>query len=172
MKKIFSLAIFALFATAGMAQSAKAQLKMDEGKFTEALQIVKDAIADNDAAVKDVTEKAQAKGKPVVLDKQNQKYAALYNQGATCYAQIFNPELMKAANQQPLDTMLFVQSLDNMINYYTKSYTYDNMPDAKGKVKPKFNAALKAVSTTISTAPSSSTSVATRLEPASSSRST
>lgn len=140
MKKIFSLAIFALFATAGMAQSAKAQLKMDEGKFTEALQIVKDAIADNDAAVKDVTEKAQAKGKPVVLDKQNQKYAALYNQGATCYAQIFNPELMKAANQQPLDTMLFVQSLDNMINYYTKSYTYDNMPDAKGKVKPKFNA--------------------------------
>lgn len=140
MKKIFSLAIFSLFAAAGMAQSAKAQLKMDEGKFAEALQIVQEAIVDNDAAVKEATEKAQAKGKPVVLDKQHQKYAALYNQGATCYAQIFNPELMKAANQQPLDTMLFVQSLDNMIDFYTKSYTYDNMPDAKGKVKAKFNA--------------------------------
>lgn len=76
MKKIFSLAIFSLFATAGMAQSAKAQLKMDEGKFAEALQIVKDAIADTDKSVQEAKEKAQAKGKPVVLDKFNQKYAA------------------------------------------------------------------------------------------------
>lgn len=140
MKKIFSLAIFSLFATAGMAQSAKAQLKMDEGKFAEALQIVKDAIADTDKSVQEAKEKAQAKGKPVVLDKFNQKYAALYNQGATCYAQIFNPELMKAAAQQPLDTMVFVQTLDDMVNAYTKSYVYDNTPDAKGKVKGKFDA--------------------------------
>ena len=131
MKKIFSLAIFSLFAAAGMAQSAKAQLKMDEGKFAEALQIVQEAIVDNDAAVKEATEKAQAKGKPVVLDKQHQKYAALYNQGATCYAQIFNPELMKAANQQPLDTMLFVQSLDNMIDFLCDKINYLKLSKTK-----------------------------------------
>ncbi len=140
MKKIFSLAIFSLFTLAGMAQSPKAQLKMDEGKFAEALQVVNEAIADTDKDVQEATAKAQAKGKPVVLDKFNKKYAGLYNQGATCYAQIFNPELMKAANQQPLDTTVFITALDNMITYYTKSYVYDNMPDAKGKVKAKYDA--------------------------------
>ena len=140
MKKAISLVILSLSAAAGMAQSPKAQLKMDEGKFAEALEIVNEAIADNEKDAAEATAKAQAKGKPVVLDKFNKKFAGLYNQGATCYAQIFNPELMKAANQQPLDTMLFVNSLDAMVEAYTKSYVYDNMPDAKGKVKAKYDA--------------------------------
>ena len=48
MKKSISLAILTLSAAAGMAQSPKAQLKMDEGKFAEALQIVNEAIANNE----------------------------------------------------------------------------------------------------------------------------
>lgn len=140
MKKSISLAILTLSAAAGMAQSPKAQLKMDEGKFAEALQIVNEAIANNEKDAAEATAKAQEKGKPVVLDKFNKKFAGLYNQSGTCYAQIFNPELMKAANQQPLDTMVFVNTLDAMVNAYTKSYVYDNMPDAKGKVKAKYDA--------------------------------
>ena len=55
MKKSISLAILTLSAAAGMAQSPKAQLKMDEGKFAEALQIVNEAIANNEKDAAEAT---------------------------------------------------------------------------------------------------------------------
>lgn len=140
MKKIVSLAVFALMATAGFAQSAKAQLKMDEAKFTEALPIIEADIQKNTADCKAAADKAAAKAKPFDASKFNAKYAGLYNQAAICHAQLFNPELMKAAGNQALDTLRFMKELDAMIEGYTKSYEYDHMPDAKGKVKAKYDA--------------------------------
>ncbi len=140
MKKILSFAAFACFAMAGMAQSSKADLKMMEGKFAEALPIVEAAIAENGTKMADAKAKAEAKGKPFDPSKFNAQYAGLYNQLGKCQAQIFNPELLKAANQQPLDTALFASALDKMVDGFSKSYIYDHTPDAKGKVKAKYDA--------------------------------
>lgn len=140
MKKILSLAAFVLMATSAMAQSAKADLKMQEGKFTEAIPVIDAEIAKVQADEKAASDKAQAKGKPFDASKFNAKFAGLYNQNAKCWAQLFTPELMKAAGSQPLDTTLFVTSLDHMVDYANLSYKYDNIPNAKGKVAGKFNA--------------------------------
>lgn len=140
MKKILSLAVCALCATAAMAQSPKAELKMQEGKFAEAIPVIDAELAKVQADEQAAAAKAQAKGKPFDASKFNAKYAGLYNQNAKCWAQLFTPELMNAAQNQPLDTLRFCESLDNMINYAHESYKYDNMPNAKGKVEPKFNA--------------------------------
>lgn len=147
MKKFLSLAAFALMATSAMAQvetpsgyNGKAYGLMNSGKLTEAISLIEADLAKTDNEVKVATEKAAAKGKPADLGKLNAKYAGLYNQVATCWAQIFNPQLLHAANSEPLDTALFVKSLDNMVNYYTKSYEYDHTPNLKGKVSPKFDA--------------------------------
>lgn len=139
MKKILSLAAFALVAATGFAQSAKAELKIQEGKFAEALPIITAEIQKNADDCKAAADKAAAKAKPFDPSKFNAKFAGLYNQAATCHAQAFNPELMKAASSAPLDTTKFITELDAMIENYTKSYEYDNMPDAKGKVKAKYN---------------------------------
>lgn len=140
MKKILTLIACAFVATAGMAQSTKAQMKMDEGKHADAITILKAELDKNAQDAKAAADKAAAKGKPADLSKFNSKAAGMYNQLGTCHAQLFNPELMKAANQQPLDTAKFVRELDEMVNSYNKSYEYDHMPDAKGKVKAKFDA--------------------------------
>lgn len=139
MKKILSLAAFALFATASMAQSLKADAKIQEGKFAEALTIVEAEIQKTKADMQAAVEKAKAKGKEADLGKFNAKLAGLYNQAGICESQAFNPELMNAANNAPLDTAKFVSSLDRMVNNLTESYVYDNTPNLKGKVAPKFN---------------------------------
>lgn len=139
MKKILSLAAFALFATASMAQSLKADAKIQEGKFAEALTIVEAEIQKTKADMQAAVEKAKAKGKEADLGKFNAKLAGLYNQAGICESQAFNPELMNAANNAPLDTAKFVNSLERMVNSFTQSYVYDNTPNLKGKVAPKFN---------------------------------
>lgn len=139
MKKFLSLAALALFATSAMAQSPKAQMKMEEGKFTEAIPVIEAEIAKVDTDCKAAADKAAAKGKPFDASKFNAKYAGLYNQSAKCWAQVFTPELMNAAQNQPLDTLKFIKALDNTVEHANKSYTYDNTPNAKGEAKPKFN---------------------------------
>lgn len=139
MKKILSLAASALFATASMAQSLKADAKIQEGKFAEALTIVEAEIQKTKADMQAAVEKAKAKSKEADLGKFNAKLAGLYNQAGICESQAFNPELMNAANNAPLDTAKFVSSLDRMVNNLTESYVYDNTPNLKGKVAPKFN---------------------------------
>lgn len=129
MKKILSLAACALFATAAMAQSSKADLKMQEGKFAEAITVIDAEIAKVKADCEAAQGKAQAKGKTFDPSKFEVKLSGLYNQNAKCWAQIFTPELVKASQSTPLDTALFVKSLDNMIDYAADSYRLDK----KGK---------------------------------------
>lgn len=129
MKKILSLAAFALFATAAMAQSAKADLKMQEGKFAEAIPVIDAEIAKVKADCQAAQAKTQAKGKAFDSSKFDAKLAGLYNQNSKCWAQLFTPELMKAAENAPLDTAAFVKSLDYMIDYASDSYKLDK----KGK---------------------------------------
>lgn len=146
MKKILSLAAFAFVAISAMAQmevpagyNSKAYNLMNNGKYDEAMSIVSEEIQKVKDDIKVAVEKAQAKGKEADLGKFNAKLAGLYNQAGMCESQIFNPELMKAASQAPLDTAKFVGSLDRMVSNFTQSYTYDNTPNLKGKVAAKFN---------------------------------
>lgn len=57
----------------------------------------------------------------------------MYNMAAELQAQIFNPELMKAAQGVPFDTTLFVTTLDKMVDYYTKSHEADITPDKRAR---------------------------------------
>lgn len=140
MKKFLSLAVFALCASAAMAQSSKATMMMQEGKFEAALPVIEAEIQKVTTEAKAASEKAAAKGKPFDASKFNDKYAGLYNQGAQAWAQVFTPELMHAAQNEQLDTARFISSLDKMVEYGNLSYQYDNIPNAKGKAKGKFNA--------------------------------
>lgn len=139
MKKILSLAVFALFATAGMAQSTKAQLKMDEGKFNDALPIIEAEIAKVNADCKAAADKAAAKGKPFDAAKFNAKLAALHNQAATCWERLYMPILDQASKSEPIDTAEFVRTTLNTIDNSLISAKYDHTADAKGNVKPKFD---------------------------------
>lgn len=65
-------------------------------------------------------------------------WAEMYHQAGELRAQLFNVELMKAAQGMPFDTTAFVTHLDSMVFLYTKSHEADIAPDKKGKVKPKF----------------------------------
>lgn len=91
-------------------------------------------------------EKGEIKAAADLLDEalanpKTTKFAQMYNMAAEMHAQLFNPELMKAAQGLPFDTTLFVTSLDKMVTYYTKSNEADMKPDKKGNVKPKYQAA-------------------------------
>jgi tetratricopeptide (TPR) repeat protein len=57
---------------------------------------------------------------------------------AEIHAQKMNPELMKAAQNLPFDTLCFCVNLDKAMDYYQKSHEADITPDKKGNVKPKF----------------------------------
>ncbi len=124
MKKVLGLlVIFAQSLFAGYAQSLyNVETKMNENKWSEALVDLLPLIE---------KEKSKEKMKP-------QKVAELYKMAATCKVQIFNAELMKAAQQLPLDTALFISALDEVVDYCTKSHEYDMMPNKKGEVKPKY----------------------------------
>lgn len=66
------------------------------------------------------------------------KFAEMYNLTGEVYAQIFNPELIKAAQGLPFDTLLFCDALDKSLTSYVESHKADITPDKKGRVKPKF----------------------------------
>lgn len=129
MKKFFALTACALVASASFAQSPKAQLKMDEGKFAEALPIVEAEIAKNTDALKAATDKAQAKGKTVDPTKFNAKYAGLYNQAAQCWERQYLPELDKATKSLELDTLGFASASCKAFESALASVKYDQ----KGK---------------------------------------
>lgn len=66
------------------------------------------------------------------------KFAEMYHQAAEDNAKLFNPELMKAAQGMPFDTVSFCKYLDKMVMFYSKSHEADVKPDEKGRVKSKF----------------------------------
>lgn len=111
----------AMMAACGMsfAQNSaiyKAKTLQEEGNVAEAAKVVEEALA----------------------NPKTTKFAEMYNLAAELQAQIFNPELMKAAQSMPFDTVVFANSLDNAISYYIKSHEADVTPDKKGRVKSKF----------------------------------
>lgn len=122
MKKLLSTLALATVAAVGMAQNSviyKAETLMSENKTAEALDVLKSSF-DN---------------------PKTTKFGEIYNKAGKCAAQLFNPELMKAAQNQPLDTMKFVNRLNEMVDYYTKSYVAEHTPNEKGKMpKAKFDA--------------------------------
>ena len=119
MKKfISSIALMGLAVMAYGQNSAiyKAQGHLDKSEFKEAAEILEGAMS----------------------NPKTTKFAEIYNMAGKAEAQIFNPELLKAAQNVPFDTTLFVTALDKSITYYTKSHEYDIKPNEKGKVKSKF----------------------------------
>lgn len=122
MKKTLSLIVLAAFSLVGIAQNNvvyKADNLLQQNKPAEALEILKTSFN----------------------NPKTTKFGEIYNKAGRCSALLFNPELMKAAKQQPLDTAKFIQYLDDMVNYYTKSYVAEHTPNEKGKLpKPEFSA--------------------------------
>ena len=119
MKKfIFSIALMAVCGTSFAQNSAiyKAKTFQEKGEIAEAAKIIDEAL----------------------VNPKTTKFAEMYNMAAELQAQIFNPELMKAAQGLPFDTVSFANSLDKAISYYVKSHEADVTPDNKGRVKAKF----------------------------------
>lgn len=122
MKKVFSTLALVAFSLVGMAQNSvlyKAETLLGEKKPAEALEVLKSSF-DN---------------------PKTTKFGEIYNKAGMMAAQLFNPELMKAAQNQPLDTAIFISRLNEMVDYYTKSYVAEHTPNEKGKMpKAKFDA--------------------------------
>ena len=121
MKNIFSLAAVAACSMVSMAQNSvisKAAFLQEQNKTAEALEVLKSSF-DN---------------------PKTTKFAEIYNQAGKLVSTQFNPELMKAAQNEPLDTAKFISSLNEMVDYFTKSYVAEHTPDAKGRMpKVKFS---------------------------------
>ena len=91
----------------------KAQEKMNKGELEEAASIVETALA----------------------NPKTTQFAKIYNLGGQIEQRIFNPELIKAANSLPFDTLVFCTHLDKSVEFFTKSEEANNKPDEKGRVK-------------------------------------
>lgn len=117
--RIYTLMALAVAVTCAYGQNMaiyKAQAKIDENKLKEAEEIIT----------------------PALTNPKTTKLAEMYNLAGSIQIRFLQPELIKAAQQQPCDTALFVSSLEKAVQYYTKSNEYDMQPDKKGNVKPKF----------------------------------
>lgn len=116
-KAILCIAMSLFCGVAATAQNNafyKAQDKMNKGELTEAESILEAALA----------------------NPKTTAFAKLYNLGGQIEQRIFNPELMKAAQSLPFDTLLFCEHLDKAVNYFVKSEEANQAPNEKGKVKP------------------------------------
>lgn len=136
MKKLLTLAVVVASALSANAQSVlvmKVDEKIGKQDFAGAEQVINEEIQKQN----EKWEKAKLKKPEALINSE--KMAEAYNKLGDVYGLQFNPELMNAAQGLPLDTAKFCTMLDNTVNAYTQSYVYDNTPDAKGKVKPKFN---------------------------------
>ncbi len=120
MKKLFLSLAVVLAAATGWAQDTqiyKAQEQIGENRLKE----------------------AQATMAEVLVNPKTKKMAYAYNVAGQVELRLLNEEMSKYSSRQPLDTVAFVNCLDKAVDYLLKSYELDNQPDAKGKVKPKFN---------------------------------
>ena len=114
---VFSL--LALCCTTMQAQNSeitKASELMDQNKLSEAWQTIKEAI-DN----------------PKTTDS-----VKAFRVAGDISARMLNMEIFNASKREPFDTARFVVALDNAVKYYKESYVLDQLPDKKGKVKPKY----------------------------------
>lgn len=120
MKKIFCLVALLSATTISYGQIAKAQIALDEKRIADAQAAIAKAIAP-EAIQEDL-----AKGKAM-------KAAEAYNLAGNIESHVLNPEILKAAKGQPLDTTLFVTTLDKAINYFTLSHKYEVQSGKKPK---------------------------------------
>lgn len=65
----------------------------------------------------------------------NEKLALLSVQNADLQGKLLNPELRKASNGFPFDTVAFCKRIDNIIESFNNAEKYNNTPNAKGKLK-------------------------------------
>ena len=129
-----ALAFTSMSAFSQSVASMKADAFIAKGDADGAIAVLKEAI---DKVQADY-EKKLAKKPDAQIDTK--KMAEYYNKMGEVYAKVFNPQLMQAANQLPMDTATFMTALDGMTESFTKSVVYDNTPDAKGKVTRKYQA--------------------------------
>ena len=118
MKKVLlSFAVWAV-ASASFAQDLKiykAEELMEEKNYTEAQKVIQDVIA----------------------NPKTKKLAFAYFMAGEIEGRIINDQLEKMKSGT-CDSTLFIQALDNAIQYFTKSNEIDHQPDSKGRVKPKY----------------------------------
>lgn len=114
-KTILTLALTLLAGGVSAQNSAyyKAQDKMKQNQITEAASIVEAALA----------------------NPKTTQLAKMYNLGGQIEQRIFNPELMKAAQGMPFDTVAFCTHLDKAVSMFTESEKANQKPDEKGRVK-------------------------------------
>lgn len=139
-KLILSLALLATCVGGAMAQqqspgSWKAfdKIKKADGLISKHTQEDYDAaqalLKEAEGIINSEIEEAKTKGK-------NDKLALLYTQNAELQTKLLDPEWKKAAGGVPFDTLNFCHSIDKIITLYNESSKYNQMPDAKGRVKP------------------------------------
>lgn len=127
MKKFLSLAVLFSASAVAFGQITKAQIALDENKISEAQEAIQKVLTP-EAVQENLT-----KGK-------TSKVAEAYNLAGNIESRILNPQILNAAKGQPLDTLLFIKSLDKSVEYFSLSNKYDRTPDKKGVVKPKYYA--------------------------------
>lgn len=141
MKKILlSLALMATISSTAYAQtqanigSYKANDKMLKGdklleqNTPEAEQQALAIYAEAETILNEDIDKAKLKA-------DNAKLARLYLQNAQLQEKICRPELIRAQQGLPFDTLKFCTTYDKVISSYCTSATYNTTPNAKGKVK-------------------------------------
>lgn len=143
MKKfILSLALLVAGAGGVMAQQAgvtkpgswKAQDKISKAdnlmgqRNSEAFEQAMALYAEAEEILKADIDKATA-------EQKNDKLALLYLQNAQLQNKLLGPEMNKAQQGLPFDTVAFCRRVDNIIASHNASEENNNKPNAKGKVK-------------------------------------
>ncbi len=124
MKKYLLIVATLLTATLSFGQVEKAKMLVDE----MAMNVDSAKLAEAKAAI----DEALAKVKP-------NKAAYVYNVAGQVELRYISDLVDKVQRQEELDTAQFITSMDKAVEYFTKSYEIDHTPDAKGRVKPKYD---------------------------------
>lgn len=66
---------------------------------------------------------------------KNDKLALLYLQNAGLHNKLLAPDMNRASQGMPFDTVQFCQQVDEIIKCFNEAAKYNTMPNAKGKVK-------------------------------------
>jgi tetratricopeptide (TPR) repeat protein len=128
MKRVLFTIALCIAASASFAQKkavseAQSIAKGTNANFNEARELIKGAL-----------ENAETKNDPKTW------YVAGFVED-----QQFSTEKMKQLlGQQPNEAVMF-EALTNVLPYFEKAYELDQLPDAKGKVKPKFTKDIKGI---------------------------
>ncbi len=114
MKKTLSLLALAFVTLAASAQNS-ALYKIDEliekGQLGEAAALCDQALE----------------------NPKTTKFQEIYNKAGQVQIMNFSPELIKASQNMPFDTLTFCTGVDRAVGYYTKSFQATQGVDAKGK---------------------------------------